>query len=72
MNDRFLTPEELAACLRLRPSTVKSWAREGRIPCIRPSQRVVRFDLAAVGAALAARTWDDRLEPAKGGRHATP
>lgn len=47
-SERFLTAEELAVHLRLRPSTVKAWAREGRIPVIRPTKRVARFDLEAV------------------------
>jgi excisionase family DNA binding protein len=52
MNQRFLTPSELAGLLRVRPSTISSWAREGRIPCLRFSKGVVRFDLDAVTAAL--------------------
>jgi len=54
MDSRFLTAGELAALLRLRPSTIKSWAREGRIPCMRFSKGVVRFDLDAVREAIAA------------------
>jgi len=52
MDRRFLTPTELAALLQLRPSTIKSWAREGRIPSLRFSKGVVRFELEAVMAAL--------------------
>ena len=51
--ERFLTAEELGAHLRLRPSTVKTWARTGRIPARRLTQRVVRFDLEEVQRALA-------------------
>jgi excisionase family DNA binding protein len=52
MDRRFLTPGELANLLQLRPSTIKSWAREGRIPSLRFSKGVVRFELDAVTAAL--------------------
>lgn len=44
----LLTADELAGRLHLRPSTIKRWAREGRIPSVRPSPKVVRYDLAAV------------------------
>jgi predicted site-specific integrase-resolvase len=53
MDQRFLTPTELATLLRLRPSTIKCWAREGRIPCLRFSKGVLRFDVDAVRRAIA-------------------
>jgi excisionase family DNA binding protein len=52
MDRRFLTPGELASLLQLRPSTIKTWAREGRIPSLRFSKGFVRFELEAVTAAL--------------------
>ena len=33
-------------------ATVNSWVRHGRIPYVRPSRRVVRFDLEEVERAL--------------------
>ena len=51
-NDRFLTAEELAAHLRVRPDTILRWAREGRIPVIRLTNKVHRYDLRAVRRAL--------------------
>jgi len=51
-SDEVLTAEEVARRLSLRPSTVRRWAREGRIPAVRPTARVIRFDIAAVLAAL--------------------
>jgi len=50
--ERFLTADELAVHLRLRPSTVRAWARAGRIPVLRPTRRVARFDLEAVLRSL--------------------
>jgi excisionase family DNA binding protein len=52
-SQRLLTPEELADVLRVRPSTVKTWARERRIPSVRASQVAIRFNLQDVLDALA-------------------
>lgn len=52
MNAELLTAEELGAELRVRPSTVKQWARAGRIPEVWLSSRVRRFRLEAVLKAL--------------------
>ena len=48
----YLTAVELAERLRVRPATIRSWGRTGRIPTIRLSRRVLRFDLSEVLAAL--------------------
>jgi excisionase family DNA binding protein len=48
----LLTTDELAARLHLRPSTIQRWAREGRIPAVRPTPKVVRYDLAEVVRAM--------------------
>ena len=34
----FLTADEIAKRLKVKPETVKVWAREGRIPTLRLSQ----------------------------------
>ena len=49
----WLTAAELAERLRVKPGTVKGWARESRIPCIRVNAKVIRFDLESVVAAIA-------------------
>ena len=49
----LLTAEELAAKLRIRPSTVRTWTRAKRIPAIRLAPKVVRYDLRAVVEMLA-------------------
>ncbi len=57
MNSRleFLTAEEMADRLRLRPDTVRSWARRGLIPSVRLSSKVVRFEPGAVIEAMTKR-----------------
>ena len=55
----LLTTQELATRLRVSPETVRGWARRGLIPTLRISPKVIRYDLAAVLAALSA-------DPAKG------
>ena len=48
----LLTTEELAARLKLETSTIREWARSGKIPVLRLSAKVLRFNLAEVMAAL--------------------
>jgi len=48
----LLTTRELAARLRLSPSTIRGWARDGRIPVQRMSRRALRYDLEQVLAEL--------------------
>jgi hypothetical protein len=50
----LITAKEVARRLNLRAvSTVWVWAKSGRIPSFRINPRVIRFDWAAVRAALA-------------------
>lgn len=51
----LLNVVEVAEQLKIRPSTVRSWTREGILPCIRITGRVVRYDLESVRAALVKR-----------------
>ena len=51
----LLTAEEVAQRLRIQPETVRTWARQGLIPAIRLSPKVVRYDLAAVVNAMTTR-----------------
>jgi len=48
----LLTAEEVADRLQVRPSTIRRWAREGRIPKVRLTPKVVRYELAAVVKAM--------------------
>jgi excisionase family DNA binding protein len=51
-HDDLLTAAELADRLRVKPETVLAWHRSGRIPSIRLSYKIVRFNLGEVVAAL--------------------
>lgn len=48
MTGELITADELANRLRIRPGTVRSWTREGKIPAVRLSAKVIRYDLGAV------------------------
>lgn len=52
MENEILTANELAAKLKLKPETIRVWAREGRIPSIRPTPKILRFDLQKVLQAI--------------------
>ncbi len=43
----------VASALNVRPATVTRWARESRIPSVRPSRKTVRFNLEAVLQSVA-------------------
>ncbi len=45
----------IAKLIGVKQTTVRRWAREGRIPYLRPTGRVLRFDPDAVEQALAER-----------------
>ena len=48
----FLTARQLASILQVGESTVRRLAREGRIPSVRITPRLIRFNLKAVRHAL--------------------
>jgi excisionase family DNA binding protein len=50
--DEFLTARQLAAVLQVSESTVRRLAREGRIPSVRLTPRLIRFNLKSVCKAL--------------------
>ena len=50
--DEFLTARQLASFLQVSESTVRRLAREGRIPCVRLTPRLIRFNLKAVCKSL--------------------
>lgn len=50
--EEFLTARQLASVLQVSESTVRRLAREGRIPSVRLTPRLIRFNLKAVYKAL--------------------
>jgi excisionase family DNA binding protein len=50
--DSCLTAAELAQRLRVTSTTVLRWHRAGKIPAVKISAKVLRFDVAEVMAAL--------------------
>ena len=50
----LLSTRELAHYLNVTPKTVMRWVTDGRIPCYRVNQRLIRFDREQVEAALRA------------------
>ena len=51
----LLTAAEMAERLRIKPTTLREWAREGRIPSVRITPKVIRFDAEAVILSLSAQ-----------------
>ncbi len=58
----LLTAEELADALKVKPSTIRLWYREGLIPVIKIGGTVRRFDFAEVIAALKERDRDPQAD----------
>lgn len=50
--EEFLTARQLAGLLQVSESTVRRLAREGRIPVVRLTTRLLRFHLPSVRSAL--------------------
>ena len=50
--EEFLTARQLAEVLQVSESTVRRLARDGRIPCVRLTPRLLRFNLKAVYRSL--------------------
>ncbi len=50
--EEFVTARQLAEVLQVSESTVRRLAREGRIPCVRLTPRLLRFNLKSVFRAL--------------------
>ena len=50
--EEFLTARQLAGLLQVSESTVRRLAREGRIPSVRLTPRLMRFHLSSVMSAL--------------------
>lgn len=57
----YATVAVVADLLNVRPKTVRRWAREGLIPCVRVGRNTLRFHIPSVQASL-------RTTTAKAGR----
>lgn len=67
----LLTAEELAVRLRVKPDTVRGWARRGMIPRLQLSSKVIRYDLHSVVAALTGQARRGGLSIPDGHTHQT-
>jgi predicted site-specific integrase-resolvase len=52
---KLVDAQVLAKRYAVSVETVRKWTRQGVIPCIRPSRRIARYDIAEVETALKAR-----------------
>lgn len=55
MGKKLLTAEQLAKELRVSVETINGWGRSGKIPRIRISHKIIRFDRDAVLKVLSAQ-----------------
>ena len=56
MGGSLITTAELAERFQVTPTTIRQWVRDRRIPAIKVSRRIIRFDLQDVLATLKAST----------------
>ena len=54
-DDELLTVDEAAALLKVQPSTLRYWAREGRVPAIRLGPRATRWTRPLLREIVASR-----------------
>ena len=69
--DKLLTIRELAETLGIAPGTAYHWLSQGRLPCIRFSNRCVRFrasDLEKLVEELVIRPMKPDAEPQRSGK----
>ena len=58
----LITAEQMGERLSLAAGTIKRWANEGIIPCLKLSGKVVRFDPEEVEKALRQKALQERKE----------
>lgn len=58
----LITAEQMGERLSLSAGTIKRWANEGIIPCLKLSGKVVRFDPEEVESALRQKALEGRKE----------
>lgn len=57
----LLTSDELSARLKVRPDTIREWSRNGLIPSVRITAKIVRFDYEAVVAKLKKQSFESEV-----------
>jgi excisionase family DNA binding protein len=63
--DRLLTAGDVATLLGVQPRVVRMWANNGRIPYIRVSRKILRFDPIDIESWLAShRVAGSEISPA--------
>ena len=67
----LLTADELATRFKVSQRTVVKWVKNGQIPVIRPSPKIMRFDADAVAKALTVPAKTADTPAAKGDPHGT-
>lgn len=63
MQNELLSKEQLGRLIGVKPGTVGRWSREGKIPRIVISPKIIRYDAAAVLSVLREKGGGD--EPIK-------
>ena len=71
--ERLLTAEELAEKLQVQPDTVRAWTRNGLIPAVQLTGKVIRYDAEEVCRAVRSRPGHvpagDETKPGEGENH---
>ena len=52
MEDKLLTPGEVAAMLRVDPKTVTRWGADGKVPCVKTPGGHRRFRTSVINKIL--------------------
>lgn len=60
MTEELLTKEEIGKRLSIKPETILRLARQGIIPQVRVSHKIIRYDLQKVLEALREAKSDER------------
>ena len=68
--NKLITVTDLAGHFGVHPETIRLWVRMNKIPCVRPSERTIRFNLAAVEKAVGRPIRPQAISGGeRGGRH---
>ena len=65
MNTELFTAEEIAEKLNIKPSTLMMWGRQHKIPRVKVSHKIIRYNYEAVKKALLKMADKNRSKNAK-------